>query len=160
MKKDKNYTLFIIEDNEAYSFMLRYKLQRTSEYRIRSFITPEECFENMILNPDIIIMDYRLLKRWGRKILDSFNTYSQQLTFIILSTNQETVDFIPLMKEEEFEYVIKENDSTKFADKLHTKIVSIIRDKEIKELLSGWGQIIFILILLATVITIVCWAVY
>jgi len=58
----------------------------------------------MILNPDIIIMDYRLLKRWGRKILDTFNTNSQQLTFIILSTNEETLDFIPLMKEEDFEY--------------------------------------------------------
>lgn len=160
MKKDKNYTLFIIEDNEAYSFMLKYKLQRTSEYRIRSFKTPNECFENMILNPDIIIMDYRLLKRWGRKILDSFNAYSQQLTFIILSTNQETFDFIPLMKEEEFEYVIKENDSTKLADNLHTKIVSIIHDKEMKELLSSWGKILFTFILLATAITIICWAVY
>jgi DNA-binding NtrC family response regulator len=140
--------------------MLKYKLQRSSEYKIRSFKTPNECSENMVLNPDIIIMDYRLLKRWGRNILDSFNTYSQQLTFIILSTNQETFDFIPLMKEEEFEYVIKENDSTKFAENLHTKIVKIIHDKETKELLSNWGQILFIFILLATAITTICWAVY
>ncbi|HXU27350.1 MAG TPA: response regulator [Bacteroidia bacterium] len=160
MKKNKNYTLFIIEDNEAYSFMLKYKLQRNSEYKVLSFKTPEDCFANMVLNPNIIIMDYKLLKRWGKKILDTFKIYSQKLTFIILSTNEETLDFIPLMREEEFEYVIKENDSVKLSDQLRIKIENIINDKETKELLSYWGQIFFSIIFLIAAITIVCWTIY
>jgi len=153
MKKDKNYTLFIIENNEAYSFMLKYKLQRYPVYKIISFKSCEECIENMNIKPDIILLDYKLLNICSDEVLNSLKVYSQKVPFILLSSQEETAPILNLIKEGTFEYVLKEGDSTKLANKLIVKIVSILNRKKTVELKTKKMQMILSLILLVTAIT-------
>ena len=156
MNQIKKYTLFIIENNEAYTFMLKYKLQRHPEYKIISLKSCEECIENVVFDPDIILVEYKLLISCSKEVLNIFKLIS----CIILSPREEANPILNLMKEGTFEYISKEEDATKLVNKLILKIVAIISRKETAELKTKKQLVILTLVLLLTVILLICWAIY
>ena len=160
MNQIKKYTLFIIENNEAYTFMLKYKLQRHPEYKIISLKSCEECIENVVFDPDIILVEYKLLISCSKEVLNIFKLYAQKISIIILSPQEEATPILNLMKEGTFEYISKEEDATKLVNKLILKIAAIISRKETTELKTKKQLVILTLVLLLTLILLICWAIY
>ena len=57
MKEDKKQLLFLVENQEPYAFMLKYKLLKRPQYQILCFKNSEECLESLHINPDAILLD-------------------------------------------------------------------------------------------------------
>jgi two-component system response regulator AtoC len=156
MKLKKRYTLFIIEDGESYSFMLKYKLLRSSDYKIISFHTAEECISTLHLNPDIVIMDYKLPRMDGIEVLHALKKMAPRVPVIILSAQEDKAVFLEFIKAGAFEYLLKEDDSTRLADKLLKKVVNVLEEKEGRErILRRWQfalAVLIVLLILAAVI--------
>lgn len=57
MKKPK---VFLVEDNQAFSLILDYKLRDIALCELDVMETGEECLDRLYLDPDVIILDYNL----------------------------------------------------------------------------------------------------
>lgn len=57
--KDKELTIFVVDDNKVYRSLMKHALKR-SNFTILSFATGEECLDYLDLKPDLIILDYHL----------------------------------------------------------------------------------------------------
>lgn len=82
--------VFIVDDNEIYSMMLDYYLSRDNIYRFVSFISGEECINNLYLNPEIIILDYELPGGMnGYETLIEIKKENPHIHVIILTGNDD-----------------------------------------------------------------------
>jgi len=77
-----DYTqIFIVEDDKFYANVIRHALESKNYLNIKVFSTGEECLENLHLNPDVILLDYRL----GEDLLDGMDVLKA-----IRKTNTDT----------------------------------------------------------------------
>lgn len=59
-QKDREITIFIVDDNEIYRNLLEEKLGENPNFWIHSYGTGEECLRYLDLKPDLILLDYHL----------------------------------------------------------------------------------------------------
>ena len=52
--------IFVVENNKVFVRMLDYVFSKSIAYRFLDFKTGEDALKNMHLNPEIIVLDYRL----------------------------------------------------------------------------------------------------
>ncbi|MDQ3393309.1 MAG: sigma-54 dependent transcriptional regulator [Bacteroidota bacterium] len=92
---EKNYItkIFLIDDDEIYSNIIRMSLEENDHYDIKVFSSGEEFFDNIYLNPDIVIIDYNLPGMSGLEILKKLKSYNPDISAVILS-GQEKVDVV------------------------------------------------------------------
>jgi DNA-binding NarL/FixJ family response regulator len=160
MKKGKIHTLFIVEDHEAYSFMLRYELERNLKYQITIFSSIEDCAKCMHRKPDLIILDCNIPGSSDRNVLEHLKGQTLNAPIVILTTTDETAAFHEMIKDRTFDYILKEASASRLADKLLLKIESILRGKEIMELkVKRLQTVSWVLMFFITVAAIV-WFVY
>ncbi|MFI5151296.1 MAG: response regulator [Bacteroidia bacterium] len=160
MKKDKRYTLFIVEDGEACTFLLKYKLQKSPEYRIQHYRSGDEVIGNLHLNPDLVILDDKLPGMNGIQILQTLKKQFNKIPVIILSTPESSSAFLEYMKEGIYDYLIKDKDSSKLADKLIRRIVTTVRQKEDKDTDLQRMKIMLAIVLLILSVVAIFWLLY
>jgi DNA-binding NtrC family response regulator len=69
-----DYTqIFIVEDDKFYAGVIRHALESRNFMNVKVFSSGEDCLNNMNLNPEIILMDYRL----GDDQIDGLETMKQ-----------------------------------------------------------------------------------
>lgn len=69
-----DYTqIFIVEDDKFYAGVIRHALESRNFMNVKIFSSGEDCLNNMDLNPEIILMDYRL----GDDQMDGLETMKQ-----------------------------------------------------------------------------------
>jgi DNA-binding NtrC family response regulator len=122
MDKDETYTLFIVEDHEAYSFMLKYELERSSKYRIIIFRSIEECLASIELSPDMIILDCNLPGINDVRVLRNLKEQSYNIPMVILTRSEDTEVFHEFIRDGTFDYLLKDSGTSRLADKLILKI--------------------------------------
>ena len=111
MKLNNKLSIFIVEDNEMYSFMLERKLQDQINYRITNYSTGEACLKDLYLNPDIVILDYNLPGINGMEALKALKERKPKLHVIILSSQTDPQAVAELMKEGAYDYIQKNKDT-------------------------------------------------
>jgi DNA-binding NtrC family response regulator len=133
MKKDKTHLLFIVEDHEAYSFMLKYELERNLKYKILIFRSIEDCLASIELSPDLIILDCNLPGINDLKVLRNLKTQSFKIPMVILTRSEDTAVFHEFIRDGTFDSLLKETQTSQLADKLLLKIESTLRSREIQD---------------------------
>ena len=111
MRHKNQLSLFIVEDNQIYSFYLNNLLNEQFNFKISTYPNGEAFVKDLYLTPDIIILDYML---GGMDGLEVLNAIKKQLpdTPVILLTGQKDVDTaIRLMKAGAYEYIIKDKNA-------------------------------------------------
>lgn len=58
--KDKEITIFVVDDNEIYLNLLKEELSENPKFSVYAFTTGEECLNYLELNPTLVILDYHL----------------------------------------------------------------------------------------------------
>jgi CheY-like chemotaxis protein len=82
--------IFIVDDDKIILHLMEYVLQGKNGYNINSFLSGEECLQNMHLNPDLIVLDY-ILNTYDKQAMDGLETLiklkekNRDLPVIILS---------------------------------------------------------------------------
>jgi DNA-binding NtrC family response regulator len=125
MQNQKDPLIFIVEDNQVYNKLVVSYLKSKKFERVESFLTGEDCLNNIYKKPDIIIQDYLLDGINGIDVLKATKKVHPDVEFIFLS-GQDSVDVaINTMKFGAYDYIVKDQMALKkMADKI-TKITSV-----------------------------------
>ncbi len=127
----KHKLIFIVEDNEMYSFMLDYMLSNEHRLRCMRFSKGEECIENLNLEPDMIILDYMLPGISGLETLKKIKTISPAVPVIVLTGHYDSESAKEFLKEGVFDYMLKEEQDSV------TRVKSVVEDVLEKSVLEN-----------------------
>src|SRR5688500_9103415 len=64
------YKVFIVEDDEFVGNIMQRTLEKISDAEVHLFRTPEECLNNLHLNPDVVSIDYYLPGMTGMEMME------------------------------------------------------------------------------------------
>jgi len=116
MKPHMPIKIFIIEDNKAFSLLLKSDIETTfidKSLKIQLFETGEACLQKIIKEkPHIIILDYHLNAKYldaidGIKVLDWIKEKNIE-TFVIMMTANDNIDVaIKSFKHGASDYIVK-----------------------------------------------------
>ena len=116
-------TIFLVEDDEVYSFLLDTKLKEISNFDLMTFTTGEQCLENLYINPSIIILDYSLPGIDGLETLKRIRRENEYAKVIFLSGNDEPGLIEECKANGAFEYIVKDKD---VAVKVYRSVTGIL----------------------------------
>jgi DNA-binding NtrC family response regulator len=125
MKASEHNLIFIVEDNEMYSFFLDFTLSNKSTCRFIRFKTGEECIENLYLNPMMVILDYSLPGINGEETLKKIKEYNSEIPVVIHTGNKDVHVALKLLKDGASNYILKEGDAIPEIE----KIVNVILEQ-------------------------------
>ena len=120
-RRNKYYTIFVVEDSDVYRSVIMQALESENEtskspirYNVYGFASGEECIEHAYLKPDIMIMDYLLNGNGylsnmnGLELLKRIKNMIPQLDVIVLSCQNNIKVIKDFMREGIREYIKKE----------------------------------------------------
>src|ERR1700750_1322852 len=92
---DKNYLtkIFLIDDDEMYSMIIKGSIEKNDSYDVQVFKSGEDFLKALNLNPDIVIIDYYLPGMTGIEILKKIKEYNTEIATIFLS-GQDKVEVV------------------------------------------------------------------
>lgn len=99
--QDSNKLIFMVDDDKIILNLLEYVFQGKNGYTIKTFLSGEECLENIHLNPRLVVLDYLLNERNnlamdGLETLKKLIEENKALSVIILSayTDDQTSEIM------------------------------------------------------------------
>jgi DNA-binding NarL/FixJ family response regulator len=114
--------IFIVEnDNRIFIKMLDYIFTKEFMYRFLDFKSGEECLRNLHLNPDIVILDYKLASPEKDSILKQIKRNNPDTNVIVLISEEDGKQPSDILNDGANDYVLKENQGVaKIIEKLET----------------------------------------
>jgi len=111
MNKDK-IKLFLVDDDSVFLKLLEIEFLEHGDFDIETYATGELCIENLLHNPDVIVLDYYLdgVDRDainGIDTLDQIKAFNTELPVIMLSSQDKIDVAINCMHHKAFDYVVK-----------------------------------------------------
>lgn len=115
--------IFILDDEEIFSFSIEHYLTKAGYTNIHRFTTSEELFAQMNLNPDVLILDHFLHNEIGLDILEEINKTHPSTKVIYLSAQKTASIAVRALKLGAFAYQEKSITDIK-------KIIELIQAEE------------------------------
>lgn len=130
------YKVFIVEDDEFVGNIMKRTLEKISDAEVHLFRTPEECLNNLHLNPDVVSIDYYLPGMTGMEMMEKIRNYNNTINCIIVS-GQEKVDIVlELYKKGAVDYIMKDDNAVANLENSVKKIFDNLRLKKQVEILQ------------------------
>ena len=104
-------TIFVVEDDPMYQRMIKYIMELNPEHEVHVFATGQECIQNLHLKPSLITLDYALPDMNGEEILKRIKSFNQEISVIMLSSQQDVSTAVKLLKEGVYDYITKDNET-------------------------------------------------
>jgi len=126
MRSTGRPTLFIVEDNFMYSYLLEATLKEQENFKITTLSSGEECIELLENKPDIIILDYNLDNG-----MDGFETFKiihelePKIPVIVVSSQTDVQLAADILKHGAFDYIEKKNVEVTIG-KLHQSVLKAL----------------------------------
>jgi len=98
MHNTKNPLIFIVEDSVVYKELIVGYLQSKKFNNIKTFKKGEECFKELVLKPDIIILDYSSDGMSGLELMRKIRVDHYEIDFIFLSSQNNIQVAVEIMK--------------------------------------------------------------
>jgi two-component system OmpR family response regulator len=113
-----------------------------TESVVKTFLTGEQCLENISQNPDVVILDYHLNSVDknainGLETLDRIKAINPLIPVIMLSSQDKIEVAVNCMKHQAFDYIVKSE--TAFV-RLQKTITTIFHYQEIEKALSWYME--------------------
>ena len=112
MKKEKDITIFLVDDDALFLRTLEIEFNEHAAYNIVTFATGELCLKNLDLLPDLVILDYHLdgIHKYamnGLETLDGIKAHHADIPVVMLSSQDKIEIAINCMHHKAFDYVVK-----------------------------------------------------
>ena len=138
--KNEPIKLFLVDDDAVFLKSLEIEFLQHADFKIETFATGELCMENLQHSPDVIILDYQLdgidkNAMNGIETLDKIKLYNQDISVIMLSSQDKIDVAINCMHHRAFDYVVKSE--TAFV-RLQKIITTIFRYKKMEKELNWY----------------------
>ena len=106
--------IFIVDDNEMFTEMLKDHLKENHQFKISVFHTGEDCLKNLFQNPDLIILDYYLNDvskeaADGLEILTEIKKHNERIQVIILSSQEHYGVALQTIAKGASQYIMKDD---------------------------------------------------
>lgn len=128
MKNKNKIKLFLIDDDALFLKSLEIDFLQHADFEIETFVTGELCIENLLHQPDIIILDYLLdsvdkTAMNGIETLDKIKAFNPNIPVIILSAQDKIDVAINCMHHKADDYVVKSETAFMRLQKIITTIM-------------------------------------
>ena len=114
MNNSQPLTVFLVDDDPLFTTALKDQVKKTfpSQTNIKTFLTGEECLQNLLPPPNIIILDYFLNSNFpnamdGLRVLKRVMEISPETKVIILSSQDKMEVAVNMIKYGAYDYIIK-----------------------------------------------------
>ena len=103
--------IFVVEDDQFLGNLIKKSLEKIENADVTHYLTPEDCLNNLHLNPDIITIDYLLPGMDGLELLQKIKNYNDNIQCILVS-GQEKIDVvIDTYRKGAADYIIKNDNA-------------------------------------------------
>lgn len=135
MKATNGLQVFLVDDDRMFLRSLEHGI-RSAFYgiEVRSFLSGEECLDNIYDCPDVIILDYFMPGMNGLATLLSIREQTPQMPVILLSNNRDEGVIQRVFKTGADNYIIKSQD---YIDKLKLSIGEITKNRKSRNMTAG-----------------------
>lgn len=140
MKTEDKIKLFLVDDDAMFLKSLEIEFFQNADFEIEKFSTGELCMENISKNPDVVILDYHLNgidldAMNGIDVLDEIKAFNNDISVIMLSSQDEINVAVNCMHHKAFDYVVKSE--TAFL-RLQSIITNIFKFKKMESQLNWY----------------------
>jgi len=138
MSTNNKIKLFLVDDDALFLKSLEIDFLQLADFDIETFVTGEQCVENLVNGPDVIILDYYLdgVERDamnGIDTLDKIKAFNPDIPVVMLSSQDKIDVAINCMHHKATDYVVKSETSFMRLQKIITSILSYNKmEKELK----------------------------
>jgi DNA-binding NarL/FixJ family response regulator len=142
MSNEKNIKIFLVDDDALYLKLLQIELLEHADFTIETYATGELCVDNLLRNPDVIILDYYLdgidkTAMNGIITLDRIKAYNSEIPVIMLSSQDKIEVAIDCMLHKASDYVVKSE--TAFI-RLQQSMSTIFHTRKIEKTLNWYME--------------------
>ena len=142
MKNENKIQLFLVDDDALFLKSLEIDFLQHADFEIETFATGELCIENLLNNPDVIILDYYLdgidkNAMNGLETLDKIKFFKPDIPVVMLSSQDKIDVAINCMHHKAFDYVVKSE--TAFV-RLQKIITTIFQYKKMEKELNWYME--------------------
>ena len=132
--------LFLVDDDALFLKSLQIEFMQHADFAIETFSSGEQCLENLIHHPDVIILDYHLNgidkgAMDGIATLDKIKERNPDIPVVILSSQDKIEVAVNCMHHLAFDYVVKSE--TAFV-RLQKIITTIFQYKKLEKQLNWY----------------------
>jgi DNA-binding NtrC family response regulator len=149
--KKKYPLIFIVEDNVAYTKVVEYHLNHNGFENVMTFTSGEDCLNNLYLEPDIVIQDYKLQGISGLNVLQRVKSCLPFTEFIFLSSQDSIEIAVNSIKYGAFDYIIKDEVAL---HRMTQKIENIIKLQKLRKRYKIQKIIVVIFMVITFLVTI------
>lgn len=112
---EKNYItkIFLVDDDEVYSNIIKMALEENENYDVHLFMSGEELMPHIHDRPDIVIIDYTLPGMSGIEVLKKVKEYDEDIAAVVLSGQEKVEVVVEAYNNGASNYIIK-NDNVIF----------------------------------------------
>lgn len=129
MPQTKDFTVFVIEDDDWYAEFLTYHLSLRPEIRVERYATGKEALSNLYKQPVFVTLDFRLPGENGDVLLKKIKEYDPSIEVVVISEQGDIETAIGLMKAGAFDYLVK---SDEIPDKLQKVITLLMENRSLR----------------------------
>jgi DNA-binding NtrC family response regulator len=104
-------SIFVVEDDLAYSKFLKYVVGLNPDFEVEFFTSGKECLDNLHKRPSIITLDYSLPDLSGEQVLKQIREFDANISVIIISAQEKIGTAVELLKLGAFDYISKDEDA-------------------------------------------------
>ncbi len=126
--RQKNYQVFIVEDNLLYANILKRQLKE-NDFQVKVFETGRDCLDHLDENPDVVSLDYTLPDSNGKDILVEIKKRLPSTQVIIISAQDDINTAVELLKNGAYDYIVKGPDTR---EKLANLINNIYQSDQLR----------------------------
>jgi len=142
MNNKEKIKLFLVDDDAVFLKALEIEFLQHGDFGIETFPTGEGCLENLVNNPDVIILDYMLDGIYknamnGIETLDKIKEYNPDIPVVMLSAQDKIEVAINCMHHRAYDYVVKSETAFMRIQKI---ITSIFRYKKMEKELHWYME--------------------
>jgi two-component system response regulator AtoC len=107
---EKNFKIFVVEDDEWYRRLLEYNLSLDPEFEVQTFADAKSCLAKLHERPDLITLDYRLPDMKGSEALRRIHDFDPEIHVMIISEQDDIEVVVELLKQGAGDYLVKSAD--------------------------------------------------
>jgi two-component system OmpR family response regulator len=112
MDNDQKIKLFLVDDDAVFLKLLEIEYLQHADFVIETYLTGEQCIENLHHKPDIIVLDYHLngndrKAMDGMKTLDKIKANHPDIPVVMLSAQNDIDVALNCLHHKAIDYVLK-----------------------------------------------------
>ncbi len=103
--------IFVVEDDQFIGNLIKKALEKMDNVDVTHFLTPDECLQQLHLNPDIVSIDYLLPGMNGLELMAKIKNYNADIHCIMVSGQDKLDVVIETYRQGAVDYIIKNDNA-------------------------------------------------